>query len=352
LNQGVTAGETAEIPQAAPGQNVLEIDDLRTHFFTQAGVIRAVDGVSYAVRAGETLGVVGESGCGKSVTALSVLRLVASPPGRIVGGAVRFGGSNLLDLSEGEMEDILGNEISMIFQEPMTSLNPLMTVGRQISETIALHEGLSPRAAMDKAVEMLRRVSMPEAERRVHAYPHQLSGGMRQRVMIAMALSCNPKVLIADEPTTALDVTIQAQILELMRELQETFGTAIVLITHDMGVVAENADRVVVMYAGRKVEEADAKTLFEAPGHPYTRGLLGSIPKLDVAARVDAHRNRLNEIKGMVPSLHNLPEGCTFAPRCEFATDQCRAAYPPLVQHRPGHAIACWHADKLLAGAA
>ena len=342
---------TAEETAVAPGPAILEIDDLRTHFFTQAGVIRAVDGVSYSVRAGETLGVVGESGCGKSVTALSVLRLVASPPGRIVGGAVRFGGANLLDLSESEMEDIRGNEISMIFQEPMTSLNPLMTCGRQIAEAIALHQDLSPRRAMDQAVEMLRRVSIPEPERRVHAYPHQLSGGMRQRVMIAMALSCNPKVLIADEPTTALDVTIQAQILELMRELQETFGTAIVLITHDMGVVAENADRVVVMYAGRKVEEASAKVLFEAPGHPYTRGLLGSIPKLDVAARADPSRNRLDEIKGMVPSLRNLVEGCAFAPRCEFATDQCRAAYPPLVQHRPGHAIACWHADRLLAGA-
>ena len=351
MNQGVLAGSTAAEAADASGPPVLEIDDLRTHFFTQVGVIRAVDGVSCAVRAGEILGIVGESGCGKSVTALSVLRLVASPPGRIVGGRIRFGGTNLLGLSESEMEDIRGNEISMIFQEPMTSLNPLMTVGRQISEAITLHQGLSPHAAMDKAVEMLRRVSIPEPERRVLAYPHQLSGGMRQRVMIAMALSCNPKVLIADEPTTALDVTIQAQILELMRELQETFGTAIVLITHDMGVVAENADRVVVMYAGRKVEEASAKVLFEAPGHPYTRGLLGSIPKLDIAARLDAHRNRLNEIKGMVPSLHNLPEGCTFAPRCEFATDQCRAAYPPLVQHRPGHAIACWHADRLLAGA-
>jgi oligopeptide/dipeptide ABC transporter ATP-binding protein len=331
---------------------VLEIDDLRTHFFTQAGVVRAVDGVSYAVRAGETLGVVGESGCGKSVTALSVLRLVADPPGRIVGGKIRFGGANLLDLSENEMEGIRGNEISMIFQEPMTSLNPLLTVGRQISEAITVHQGVSARGAMNKAVEMLRRVSIPEPARRVHAYPHQLSGGMRQRVMIAMALSCNPKVLIADEPTTALDVTIQAQILELMRELQETFGTAIILITHDMGVVAENADRVVVMYAGRKVEEASARTLFEQPGHPYTRGLLDSIPKLDVVAHEDARRIRLNEIEGMVPSLHNLPEGCTFAPRCEFATDQCRAAYPPLLQHRPDHVIACWHADKLLASPA
>ncbi|HWB50449.1 MAG TPA: ABC transporter ATP-binding protein [Stellaceae bacterium] len=331
---------------------MLEIDDLQTHFLTQAGVVRAVDGVSYGVRAGETLGVVGESGCGKSVTALSVLRLVASPPGRIVGGAVRFNGANLLDLSEAEMEDIRGNEISMIFQEPMTSLNPLLTVGRQISEAIVLHQGLGARAAMDKAVEMLRRVSIPEPERRAQAYPHQLSGGMRQRVMIAMALSCNPKVLIADEPTTALDVTIQAQILDLMRELQETTGTAIILITHDMGVVAENADRVVVMYAGRKVEEANAKELFDNPGHPYTRGLLGSLPKLDVAARSDARRSRLNEIKGMVPSLLDLPAGCTFAPRCEFASDECRAAYPPLGERRPGHFIACWHADRLMTATA
>ena len=346
MNQGIAAdGATSE--RAVTGRNVLEIEDLRTHFFTAAGVVRAVDGVSYGVRAGETLGVVGESGCGKSVTALSVLRLVANPPGRIVGGAIRFGGVNLLDLTEGEMEAIRGNEISMIFQEPMTSLNPLLTVGRQVAEAISLHQGLASGAAMDKATEMLRRVSIPEAERRVHAYPHQLSGGMRQRVMIAMALSCNPKVLIADEPTTALDVTIQAQILELMRELQETFGTAIILITHDMGVVAENADRVVVMYAGRKVEEAPARTLFENPGHPYTRGLLGSIPKLDVAARRDTRRDRLNEIKGMVPALNALPSGCTFAPRCEFATDQCHTAYPPLVAHRPGHAIACWHADAL-----
>jgi oligopeptide/dipeptide ABC transporter ATP-binding protein len=352
LKQGVSAATTAEELAVAPGPPVLEIDDLRTHFFTQLGVVRAVDGVSYAVRRGETLGVVGESGCGKSVTALSILRLVASPPGRIVGGTIRFAGRNLLDLSESEMETIRGNEISMIFQEPMTSLNPLLTVGKQISEAITLHQGLSPRDALDQTVEMLRRVSIPEPERRTHAYPHQLSGGMRQRVMIAMALSCNPKVLIADEPTTALDVTIQAQILDLMRELQQRFGTSIILITHDMGVVAENADRVVVMYAGRKVEEASAQELFESPGHPYTRGLLGSLPKLDVAARLDAHRNRLNEIKGMVPSLRDLPEGCAFAPRCEFATDQCRAAYPPLVEQRPGHAIACWHADKLLAGAA
>jgi oligopeptide/dipeptide ABC transporter ATP-binding protein len=337
-------------PGSKPDETVLEIENLKTHFFTAGGVVRAVDGVSYAVRGGETLGVVGESGCGKSVTALSVLRLVASPPGRIVDGAIRFAGRNLLDLTEREMEAIRGNDISMIFQEPMTSLNPLMTVGRQISEAIALHQGLSRREAFDQAVEMLRRVHIPEAEHRVHAYPHQLSGGMRQRVMIAMALSCGPRVLIADEPTTALDVTIQAQILDLMRELQDRTGTAIILITHDLGVVAENADRVVVMYAGRKVEEATAKALFESPGHPYTLGLLGSIPNLEVAAQTDLRRARLTEIKGMVPSLADLPIGCSFAPRCGFATDECRVDYPPLVQHRPGHWVACWHAERLLDG--
>ncbi len=338
-------------PTVAPAQPVLQIEDLQTHFFTAVGTVRAVDGVSYELKSGETLGVVGESGCGKSVSALSILRLVANPPGRIVGGKIRFEGRNLLELSESEMERIRGNEISMIFQEPMTSLNPLYTIGRQVSEAIALHQGLSRREALNRAVEMLRQVSIPEPERRVHAYPHQLSGGMRQRVMIAMALSCNPKVLIADEPTTALDVTIQAQILDLMRGLQQTFGTAIVLITHDMGVVAENADRVVVMYAGRKVEEASSKDLFDTPGHPYTKGLLGSIPHLEMAARSDTRRARLNEIKGLVPSLFNLPPGCSFAPRCSFATDHCRQVAPVLEQHRPGHWIACWHADSVLRGA-
>src|SRR3954447_23406896 len=339
-------------PAAALADAVLEIDNLQTQFFTSYGVMRAVDGVSYSVRSGETLGVVGESGCGKSVTALSILRLVASPPGRIVGGSIHFKGTNLLDLSETAMEAVRGNDISMIFQEPMTSLNPLFKIGHQISEAIALHQGLSRRHAMNQAVAMLRRVYIPEPERRVHAYPHQLSGGMRQRAMIAMALSCNPKLLIADEPTTALDVTIQAQILDLMRELQETTGTAIVLITHDMGVVAENADRVVVMYAGRKVEEAASDDLFACPGHPYTRGLLGSLPNLEKAARADPRRTRLNEIKGMVPSLARLPQGCSFAPRCGFATEQCHAAFPPLEQHRPGHWVACWHADRLLGEAA
>jgi len=352
VNAGSAETRVGDAVAGATAPAILEIENLHTHFFTGAGVVRAVDGVSYALRSGETLGVVGESGCGKSVTALSILRLVASPPGRIVEGAIRLEGTNLLDLSEGEMEQVRGNDISMIFQEPMTSLNPLFTVGRQIAEAIALHQGMSRRDALDHAVEMLRRVSIPEAERRAHAYPHQLSGGMRQRVMIAMALSCNPKVLIADEPTTALDVTIQAQILDLMRELQETLGTAIILITHDMGVVAENADRVVVMYAGRKVEEASAQELFERPGHPYTRGLLGSLPNLEVAAHATARRPRLNEIKGMVPSLANLPQGCSFAPRCGLATDTCRQAYPPLTQYRPGHWIACWHAERLLGEAA
>ncbi|TAJ35989.1 MAG: ABC transporter ATP-binding protein [Reyranella sp.] len=333
-------------------RTILQVDNLQTHFFTAVGTVRAVDGVSYDLKSGETLGVVGESGCGKSVSALSILRLVANPPGRIVGGAIRFEGRNLLELDEPEMERIRGNEISMIFQEPMTSLNPLFTIGRQVSEAIALHQGLSRKEAMDRAVEMLRRVYIPEPERRVHAYPHQMSGGMRQRVMIAMALSCNPKVLIADEPTTALDVTIQAQILDLMRELQETYGTAIVLITHDMGVVAENADRVVVMYAGRKVEEAPAADLFDNPGHPYTKGLLGSIPHLDAAAQSNGARARLNEIKGMVPSLFDLPPGCSFAPRCGFATDRCRGETPVLEEQRPGHWVACWHADRLLGGAA
>ena len=352
MNEVASVEKPVTASDMTPARTILEIDNLQTHFFTAAGVVRAVDGVSYSVKSGETLGVVGESGCGKSVTALSVLRLVANPPGRIVGGAIRFEGTNLLDLTEGEMEAIRGNDISMIFQEPMTSLNPLLTIGRQIGEAMVLHRGLSWREALDEAAEMLRRVHIPEPERRVHAYPHQLSGGMRQRAMIAMALSCNPKLLIADEPTTALDVTIQAQILDLMRELQQTTGTAIVLITHDMGVVAENADRVVVMYAGHKVEEASADDLFDSPLHPYTKGLLGSVPNLEVAAHLKARRARLNEIKGIVPSLADLPQGCSFAPRCRFATEECRAVSPPLEQHRPGHWVACWHAGRLLGSAA
>jgi peptide/nickel transport system ATP-binding protein len=356
LSQNNATLEASDAIIGTSAQPILEIDNLKTHFFTADGVVPAVDGVSYSVAAGETLGVVGESGCGKSVTALSILRLVANPPGRIVGGAIRFQGTNLLELSEPEMERIRGNHISMIFQEPMTSLNPLQTAGHQISEAIALHQGLSRRDAMDKAVDMLRRVHMPEPERRARAYPHQMSGGMRQRVMIAMALSCNPEVLIADEPTTALDVTIQAQILDLMRELRKTFGTAMILITHDMGVVAENADRVVVMYAGRKVEEAAVDDLFERPAHPYTKGLLGSIPHLDTASRArtpgaNPKHARLNEIKGMVPVLSRLPRGCAFAPRCGFTTELCRTEPPPLNTVHDGHVVACWHAERVLAAA-
>jgi peptide/nickel transport system ATP-binding protein len=324
---------------------LLEVDDLKTYFYTRDGVVRAVDGVSYRVHPGETLAVVGESGCGKSVTALSILRLIASPPGRIVAGRLMFEGRNLLDLTDAGMRTIRGNEISMIFQEPMTSLNPVLTIGRQIAETLVLHQGLSREQALQRAVGMLHRVKIPEPERRVTQYPHELSGGMRQRVMIAMALACNPKLLIADEPTTALDVTIQAQILDLMRELKDQTGAAIVLITHDLGVVAEMAQRVVVMYAGRKVEEAGVDELFARPRHPYTRGLMDSIPHLDES---DAgQRKRLAEIPGMVPSLKEEVPGCLFAPRCVHATARCRQEYPPLEQKAPGHWAACWHSERV-----
>jgi oligopeptide/dipeptide ABC transporter ATP-binding protein len=328
---------------AAP---ILEIEDLHTHFLLRDATVRAVNGFSCTLAAGETLGVVGESGCGKSMMALSVLRLVPDPPGRIVGGAIRFQGRDLLALDEAEMRRIRGNDISIIFQEPMTSLNPVVTIGRQISEAIMLHQKSPRQEALDKTVEMLRLVRIAEPARRLNEYPHQLSGGMRQRVMIAMALCCNPKVLLADEPTTALDVTIQAQILTLMAELQAKLGTAIILITHDMGVIAEHADRVAVMYAGRKVEEADVKALFANPLHPYTRGLLDSIPRLDLSERAPA-RKRLNEIEGTVPPLSRLPPGCAFAPRCPLATDQCWRDVPPLEEKRAGHFAACWHAARV-----
>ena len=321
---------------------LLEIEGLQTHFLTRDGVVRAVDGVSFAVAPGETLAVVGESGCGKSVTSLSILRLIASPPGRIVAGRVLFEGRDLLALTEEEMRAVRGDAISMIFQEPMTSLNPALTVGRQIAEGLVLHRGLSQRVAMAKAVEMLRRVHMPEPERRVRQYPHDLSGGMRQRVMIAMALACGPRLLIADEPTTALDVTIQAQILDLMRELARATGAAIILITHDLGVVAEMAQRVVVMYAGRKVEEAPVETLFARPRHPYTRGLLGSMPRLGDSVRAEGGK-RLVEITGMVPSLKDAPPGCLFAPRCPNATERCLQEVPRLTTHGPDHWAACWN---------
>ena len=316
---------------------ILEVDALRTHFFTRDGVVRAVDGVSYGLARGETLGVVGESGCGKSVAALSILRLVA-PPGRIVGGAVRFEGENLLERSEAGMRALRGNRISMVFQEPMTSLNPVLTIGRQIAETLVLHQGLAGPAAAGRAVELLRLVRIPEPESRVRQYPHQLSGGMRQRVMIAMALACDPQVLIADEPTTALDVTIQAQILELLRELKEKLGTAILLITHDLGVVAETAQRVVVLYAGRKVEEAPVEALFAAPLHPYTLGLMQAIPSLE-----GGPRRRLAEIPGMVPALRGEMRGCSFAPRCARASARCLAEAPAIEDAGGGHLVACWN---------
>jgi peptide/nickel transport system ATP-binding protein len=332
------------VPAAVP-QPLLEIDDLRTWFFTRDGVVRAVDGVSLSVLPGETLAIVGESGCGKSVTALSALRLIASPPGRIVSGSIRFAGRDLLALSDAEMRSVRGNEISMIFQEPMTSLNPVMTIGRQIAETLILHQGLDPRTAQKKAIAMLRLVHIPEPERRVTQYPHELSGGMRQRVMIAMALACNPKLLIADEPTTALDVTIQAQILDLLRELKQEIDAAIVLITHDLGVVAEMAQRVIVMYAGKKAEEAPVKALFRRPLHPYTTGLLGSMPRL--GAPEEGERQRLAEIAGTVPSLKEPIPGCAFAERCFLATEICRREPPPFEEKAPGHFSACFHSDHL-----
>ena len=325
---------------------LLAIDDLQTHFFTREGVVRAVDHFSCTVTAGETLAVVGESGCGKSVTALSILRLVPSPPGRITGGAVRFLGRDLLRLGDKEMRRIRGNDISMIFQEPMTSLNPVLTVSRQIGEPLMLHQGLDARSAEARVIEMLRQVHIPDAERRARQYPHHLSGGMRQRVMIAMALACNPKLLIADEPTTALDVTIQAQILELMRELKAKTGSAIILITHDLGVVAEMASRVVVMYAGRKVEEAPVRALFRAPRHPYTLGLLASVPRLG-AARGRAEAPRLAEIPGTVPSLREPIPGCAFAPRCAYATERCRIEAPELEAKAPAHFVACFESERL-----
>ncbi len=303
---------------------LLEVRDLVTEFVTARGVVRAVDGVSLSVAAGKTLGVVGESGCGKSVTALSIMRLVA-PPGRIAGGSVYYAGSNLTTVSETAMRAIRGNRIAMIFQDPMTSLNPVFTVGAQIGEAMRLHHKASRRAARELAIEMLGKVGIAAPEQRVDAYPHELSGGMRQRVMIAMALACKPDLLIADEPTTALDVTIQAQILELLRTLQRELGTAILLITHDLGVVAESCDEVVVMYAGRIVERATTAELFARPRHPYTHGLLASVPSLDSA------RGRLKEIPGMVPSLHELPRGCKFADRCSSVQDRCRGDEPALV---------------------
>ena len=325
---------------------VLEVRDLQTRFDTLDGVVRAVDGVSFDVAGGETLGIVGESGCGKSVTALSILRLIPPETGRIVGGSIRFEGRELTTLPEHEMKALRGHRISMIFQEPMTSLNPVLTVGTQIAENVVRHLGVPWSAARDRAREMLELVRIADAKRRLDEYPHQLSGGMRQRVMIAMALSCDPQVLIADEPTTALDVTIQAQILDLMLELKEKTGTAIVLITHDLGVVAETTERVVVMYAGRKVEEAPVEALFDDPLHPYTRGLMQAIPRLDVEADAAGRRPRLQEIPGLVPILTRPIVGCAFAARCPLATERCRREVPVEADVGGGHRVACWETGK------
>jgi peptide/nickel transport system ATP-binding protein len=326
---------------------VLDVKNLQTVFFTNSGLFRAVDDVSFSVRRGETLAIVGESGCGKSVTALSVMRLVPDPPGRIVGGKILLEGTDLLGLDEAAMRAVRGNRISMIFQEPMTSLNPVMRIGDQITEVVHLHQKVSHKEAWKQAVDMLRLVRIPEPERRAVEYPHQLSGGMRQRAMIAMALACRPALLIADEPTTALDVTIQAQILALIVDLQKKLGTGLILITHDLGVVAQTAQRVIVMYAGKKVEEASVEALFEKPLHPYTRGLMASMPAvIGLGAKADA---RLTEIPGMVPSLTNLPPGCAFAPRCRMAIDRCRAEYPPLEDYGDHHFAACWRAAELVA---
>lgn len=317
---------------------LLEIQGLKTHFKTDDGWLHAVDGVDIAIDAGQTVCVVGESGCGKSVTAKTVMKLIDMPPGKIVAGRVLWQGRDLVPLSADEMRKIRAKEIAIIFQEPMTSLNPVYTVGEQIAESVRLHEGLSKAEAMNRAVEMLRLVRIPTPERRVKDYPHQFSGGMRQRVMIAIALACNPKLLIADEPTTALDVTIQAQILDLMQELKDRLGMAVMLITHAMGVVAETAQRVVVMYAGKVVEEAPVELLFGRPRHPYTQGLIRSIPRIDTAA---THKVRLEAIPGTVPKLIEPAEGCRFAGRCKYATAECLKATPPLREVAPGHKVAC-----------
>ena len=321
-------------------ERLLDVKNLKTYFFTDEGVVRAVDGIDLHIDHSETLGVVGESGCGKSVTALSIMKLIPQPPGKIIEGEIFYNGKNLVDMPANQMRKIRGKEISMIFQEPMTSLNPVFTCGEQIAEALRLHEGLGRRAAMDKTVEMLKLVHIPNAERRVKEYPHQLSGGMRQRIMIAMALSCNPKLLIADEPTTALDVTIQAQILELLNELKSRLKMAVMLITHDMGVIAETAQRVVVMYAAKVAEEASVADLFKEPLHPYTQGLLRSIPRIDLAA---TERRRLETIPGTVPTLRGeIAPGCRFAPRSAFVKSVCTEKDPVIKEVKPGHKVACW----------
>lgn len=320
--------------------HLLEVKGLCTYFYSIHGIAKAVNNVSFNLKKGEILGIVGESGCGKSVTSLSIVRLIQSPPGRIKDGEIIFNGTDLLTLSEHEMRDIRGDKISMIFQEPMTSLNPLYTVGNQISEMFIRHNGHDKKRAMEESVEMLKKVQIPNPEARVGEYPHQMSGGMRQRVMIAMALACNPEILIADEPSTALDVTIQAQVLDLMLQLKKTYETAIILITHDLGVIAEVAETVAVMYAGQIVEEADVEAIFEDPLHPYTRALLKSIPVLGERFE-EGGRVELNEIKGIVPSLYELPQGCNFFPRCPEAEPQCNETGIPLISTDDNRSVRC-----------
>ena len=318
---------------------LLQVRNLKTYFFTVDGIARAVDNVSINLYEGKTLGLVGESGCGKSVTAMSIMRLIKDPPGKTVEGRILFNGQDLLQISTKEIKAVRGKQIAMIFQEPMTSLNPVYKIGDQIAEMLMLHKNLNKRESWDRTVEMLKKVQIPSPEKRVHDYPHQLSGGMRQRVMIAMALSCNPKILIADEPTTALDVSVQAQIIDLMLELKEEFGTAILLITHDLGVIAEIAERVDVMYAGKVVEEAQTLSIFEEPKHPYTQGMLKSLPKLDTD--FESSGRRLQEIKGMVPSFYELPVGCSFHPRCRYAMEVCREKPPDLIDIGGDHLVQC-----------
>ena len=321
---------------------LLEIDSLQTHFFTSAGVVKAVDGVSYTVDEGETVAVVGESGCGKSVTAMSILRLIPWPPGKIVGGAIRFDGKNLLDLDEQGIRDLRGKDIGMIFQEPMTSLNPVLTIGLQLTETLMAHTDISEAKAQERAVELLGMVGISEPERRLEQYPHHLSGGMRQRVVIAMALSCEPKLIIADEPTTALDVTIQAQILELMKDLTKRLGVAMIIITHNLGVVARYADRVNVMYAGRIIESGTAQDVYYNPKHPYTLALLKSVPRMD-----QARQAKLDPVEGQPPDLSQLDGGCAFRARCRFAVGKCAEGYPPLEKVTDTQSVSCWEKDNL-----
>ena len=323
-------------------RRLLEVNNLTTHFFTSDGVVKAVDGINYHLDEGEILGIVGESGCGKSVSALSLMRLVADPPGKIVDGEVTFEDKDLLQLGDAEMRSIRGNRMAMVFQEPMTSLNPVLTIGRQITETLELHQNMTKSQARERAVELIRMVGISDAGSRLTDYPHQFSGGMRQRVMIAMALSCNPKLIIADEPTTALDVTIQAQILELMRELAQQFGTALIIITHNLGVVARYAHRVVVMYAGKIIETGTAAEIYRNPRHPYTLGLLKSVPRLDEAVKAS-----LDPIEGLPPDLIDLPVGCSFQPRCPYAFDRCTQETPYLMEHSEAHTTACWRHEEL-----